>query len=401
MSKKILVLASTFPRWVNDTTPPFVLELTRRLVEEGMSVDVLAPHAQGAKREEAVDGVTIYRFKYFFNKFQLLNYDGGILANLKKNKWLYLLVPLFLISQAYNLIKLLNKKEYDLVHAHWLIPQGLISVFVLKLLRNKKIKILSTSHGGDLFTFQITPFLQLKKWVLAASDVITVVSNHMKEICETMIAKKEKIHVCSMGVDLSDTFKPVDNIERSDSKILFVGRLVEKKGVATLLEAISILIEKNPKVELLIVGEGPERKKLETLSVELSIQHCTKFWGAKSPKQLPEIYSSASITVMPSIVDSQNDQEGLGLVAIEAMGCNCAVVASSLPAVKDIIDDGVNGVLSKPGDEVELANALERVLMNKEFRDQIAANARSSVLEKYDWKVITNKYKELIHSVCS
>ncbi len=152
---------------------------------------------------------------------------------------------------------------------------------------------------------------------------------------------------------------------------------------------------------MLIVGEGPERKKLETLSVELSIQHCTKFWGAKSPKQLPEIYSSASITVMPSIVDSQNDQEGLGLVAIEAMGCNCAVVASSLPAVKDIIDDGVNGVLSKPGDEVELANALERVLMNKEFRDQIAANARSSVLEKYDWKVITNKYKELIHSVCS
>lgn len=401
MSKKILVLASTFPRWVNDTTPPFVLDLARRLVEEGISVDVLAPHAQGAKREETIDGVTIYRFKYFFNKLQLLNYDGGILANLKKNKWLYLLVPLFLISQAHNLIKLLNKGEYDLIHAHWLIPQGFISVFVLKLLRNKKIKILSTSHGGDLFAFQITPFYQLKKWVFASSDVITVVSNHMKKICETMIAKKEKIHVCSMGVDLSNTFKVVNNIERSDSKVLFVGRLVEKKGVATLLEAISILIEKNLKIELLIVGEGPERKKLETLSRELSIQHCTKFLGAKSPKQLPEIYSSASITVMPSIVDSQNDQEGLGLVAIEAMGCNCAVVASSLPAVKDIIDDGVNGVLSKPGDKIELANAIERVLMNKDFRDQIATNARSSVLERYDWKVIANKYKELIHSICS
>lgn len=401
MSKKILVLASTFPRWVNDTTPPFVLELARRLVEEGMSVDVLAPHAQCAKRKETIDGVMIYRYKYFFDKFQLLNYDGGILANLKKNKWLYLLVPLFLISQAYSLIKLVNKGEYDLVHAHWIIPQGLISVIILKLLCWKKTKILCTSHGGDLFAFQSTSFYQLKKWVLDSSDAITVVSNHMKKICETMITKKEKIHVCSMGVDLSNTFKPVDNIKRNDSKILFVGRLVEKKGVATLLEAISILIEKNLKLELLIVGEGPERKKLETLTFELGIQHCTKFLGAIIPKQLPELYSSASITVMPSIIDSQNDQEGLGLVAIEAMGCDCAVVASSLPAVKDIIDDGVNGVLSKPGDKVELANALERVLMNNEFRDQIAAKARSSVVEKYDWQVITHKYKQLISSVCS
>lgn len=401
MSIKVLVLTSTFPRWPDDVTPSFVMELSRRLAEEGLSVHVLAPHGKGAKREEVIDGLVIYRFKYFFNNFQLLNYDGGILANIRNKKWLILLIPFFLMSQSYSLYKLLNKNDYDLIHAHWIIPQGLIALLVSRISNNRKVKILCTSHGGDLFAFQNAPFFQLKKWVLDSTSAVTVVSTYMKKICETMVSKKGKIHVCSMGVDLENAFKPLNNEKKNRNKLIFVGRLVEKKGVAILLEAISKLVERKLNLELDIVGDGPERKKLEDLCNDLNIQHCVKFLGSKSPRMLPEIYASSSIAVMPSIVDSQNDQEGLGLVAIEAMGCNCAVVASSLPAVRDIIEDGVNGILCRPGDIDDLANSLEKVLLNSNLREQISSAARPSVLNKYDWKIITNKYRELIFSICT
>src|SRR6185437_1067651 len=87
--KKILVLASTFPRWRNDTTPPFVFELEKRLVNE-FDIIVLAPHAKGAQKKETMEGITVQRFQYFWPaKWQKLCYDGGILPNLKKNTFLY------------------------------------------------------------------------------------------------------------------------------------------------------------------------------------------------------------------------------------------------------------------------------------------------------------------------
>src|SRR4051812_924330 len=87
--KKVLVLASTFPRWKNDTTPPFVFELEKRLIKD-FDINVIAPHYPGAKKYEVIENLKIYRFQYFWPaKFQKLCYDGGILPNLKKNKFLY------------------------------------------------------------------------------------------------------------------------------------------------------------------------------------------------------------------------------------------------------------------------------------------------------------------------
>jgi glycosyltransferase involved in cell wall biosynthesis len=394
--KSILVVTSTFPRWINDTDPPFVMELSKRLVERNIKVDVLAPHAPGAKKNEVMNGINIYRYKYFFCRWQQLAYQGGILANIKKNKWLYFLVPLFLFSQTWSLLMLVKKNKYDLIHAHWLIPQGLISVFILRYLYKATPKILCTSHGGDLFSFQSTFFNKIQKWVLNNSDGITVVSEHMRKICLHITNIEEKIYVCSMGVDLMNAFIPLENVRRDSNKILFVGRLVEKKGVTVLLNATHSVVRKYPELKLVIVGDGPERGKLETLCKELNIEHAVEFFGALKQNQLPEIYSSASIVVMPS-----NDQEGLGLVAIEAMGCGCAVIASSLPAVEDIVENGVNGVLVKPGNSIELAYAIENLLVNAKLKIKIASKARQTVIKKFDWQIIANKYREIIESTCA
>lgn len=398
--KSILVLTSTFPRWANDTDPPFVMELSRRLVKENIRIDILAPHAEGAKQKEIMHGMTVYRYRYFFSKWERLAYAGGILANLKKNKLLYFLVPLLLISQMISIIKLIKKNKYDLIHAHWLIPQGFLAVLVSRIFDKNCPKILCTSHGGDLFSFQSSLFLKVKKGILGHCDGVTVVSNYMRDICLQIINIDEKLHVCPMGVDLVSTFRPVEKTERDDNTILFVGRLVEKKGVFILLDAINILIQDYPDLELLIVGDGPERDKLEERCEVLNIVDSVKFRGALNQEQLPKIYTQATMAVIPSIIDSRNDQEGLGLVAIEAMGCGTAVIISALPAVQDIVEDGVNGILVQPGNANALANAIKNLLVDKNTREIIASRARQSVIEKFDWQVAVKKYLAVIESIC-
>lgn len=396
---RVLVLTSTFPRWEGDTIPPFVMDLCKRLVEHDIKIDVLAPHTTGAKKNEKLHCVNVFRYKYFFEKWEKLAYGGGILGNVKENKLLYITIPFFIFFQIKNILYLVKKNKYDLVHAHWLIPQGLVSVFISKFIYKNFPKILCTSHGGDLFAFQSSFSTNIKKWILNHSDAVTVVSEHMKNVCLSLIGEKDKIYICSMGVDLTQKFVPLKKVSRDERKIIFVGRLVEKKGVSILLEAIHQAIKEIPDLKLLVIGDGPEREKLELLSNDLGLNNTVTFLGALKQDQLPEMYSSASIAIMPSVIDSRNDQEGLGLVAIEAMGCECAVIASSLPAISDIIKNNKNGLLVKPGDSNELAGSIVKLIDDKNMQESIASSGRQSVVEKFDWNIVANNYKKIINTL--
>ena len=126
MKKKptLLVLTSTYPRWVNDPEPGFIHELNRRLVKD-YDVHVISPHAMGATLEECIDGIYIHRFRYAPNFMETLVHNGGILANLKQNKFKWLLLPLFFLAMQIKISKLVLRIKPDCIHAHWIIPQGL------------------------------------------------------------------------------------------------------------------------------------------------------------------------------------------------------------------------------------------------------------------------------------
>ena len=145
----ILVLTSTFPRWKGDVEPPFVHELARRLTDS-FDVHVLAPHAPGSKRREILDGVHVHRFRYAPSVLERLAYQGGILANLKKSPLLFGLVPFFLAAQLLAAIHLLMRQPIQVIHAHWIFPQGMVALLARALSRSKA-KVLCTSHGGDLY----------------------------------------------------------------------------------------------------------------------------------------------------------------------------------------------------------------------------------------------------------
>lgn len=394
----LLVLTSTFPRWPGDREPPFVFELSRRLVRH-FDVHVLAPHAPGAKDIEDMDGIRVFRFRYFFKKGELLAYDGGILANLKQHPGRYLLVPFFLLGELAALIRLLKSGRYDMVHAHWLIPQGFAAVLA-RLISGSRIPILCTSHGGDLFALKGILFRNLKRFVLSRINGLTVVSRAMRETAQRLGASNVMTEVIPMGVDLKTSFVPSGRTGvRRAGRLLFVGRLVEKKGLIFLIRAMPAILKAHPEADFLIAGSGPEEKNLRAETKRLNLQGKITFSGPIENSGLPALYQSSEIVVFPSVIATDGDQEGFGLVQVEALGCECGVVATDLPAIRDIIIDGKTGLIVPQRDESALATKIVYLLDHPEIRMELGKAGRAFVLDRYDWDIIAKRYREMIEKV--
>lgn len=393
--KRILVLTSTFPRWEGDHEPPFVFELSKRLVDQ-FDVMVLAPHAAGAKLTENIKGLEVHRFRYCLPRFEKLAYDGGILANLKQNPLVYFLVPLFILSELISLIRILHQYKIDVIHAHWIIPQGLVAI-TASLFTSKRPIIIGTSHGADLFGLPGKLFRWIKRMVIRHIDMLTVVSHAMRAYAN-QFKRKQEIEVISMGVDLTCQFTPAYGANRKTNEILFVGRLVEKKGVQYLIQAMPEILERYPCAELLIIGDGPARESLQKLADLKKLGSKVQFLGAIANTSLQDKYRHATIFVAPSIVAQDGDQEGLGLVLVEALGCECPVIASDLPAIRDVIIHNKTGLICKQKDSKDLALKIITLLGNRKLRESLGRAGRQHVLQNFDWKIIADRYKKLIDS---
>lgn len=396
---KILVLASTYPRAADDTTPGFVHELCRRLATRGHEVQVVTPHLPASAEVQTLDGVEVRRFRYAPATLETLAGQGGIVSRLRTAPWRLLLVPVFLFAYAHAIWRASRRTQFDVVHAHWLIPQGLLAALMAPL--TGRTPLICTSHGGDLFALRATGFRLLRRLIIRRASLVTVVSQYMREVLVAEGIAASKIAVASMGVDLQERFVPQPGVERDPWHLLFVGRLVEKKGVRVLIEAFPALLASHPRAHLTIVGDGPERIALEAQVAALGLQSAVRFLGARPPAALPAIYSSAAVAVVPSVIDAVGDQEGLGLVTLEAIGCGCAVVASDLRAIRDVVQDDVTGLLFRAGDVSALTTTLRRLLDRDSLRCKLSVDARGHVIKTYDWSAVTTRYEQLFQRICA
>ena len=389
---RILITTSTFPRWANDPNPPFVFELARRLAGR-FEVHVLAPHAEGLAPSERLDGLVVHRYRYAPSRWEQLAYHGGILESLKQNRLRYALVPLFVLGQAAAIRRLQRRFQFAAIHAHWLLPQGLAALLAAG---RSGPPALVTCHGADLFSLRQPGMPGLKRWVLTRSAAVTVVSGAMRTEIHRLDSAVEA-EVIPMGTDLATRFTPPPAGQARDpATLLFVGRLVEKKGVHVLLQAFSEVRRRLPDARLLIVGEGPGRADLERMTSELQLTRSVSFLGPRPQAELPACYRRATLAIVPSVVAPGGDQEGLGLVIVEAMGCTCPVVASDLPAIRDLARQNETARLVPPGDPVALASAIVALIGDPQRRQRLAQAARLHVERDFDWAVVVQRYRRLI-----
>jgi len=393
---RILVATSTFPRHSNDTDPPFVYELCIRL-RDRYSVTVLAPHARNLRTFERFKGLPVYRFRYFPQAGEVLAYGGGILNRLRNSPIAWCIVPFFLLGEACATLRLLSLKKYSIINAHWIIPQGLSTLLARAALRSRT-PFICTVHGGDIFALRdpFSPFI--KRCVFRSCDAIVAVSHAVRDCILAMGISPEKISVIPMGVDLKNLFTPA-NVHRHEKSLLFVGRLVSKKGIHVLIEALPQVLSRYPDVSLTIVGSGPDEALARHRVKELALETKVHFTGAVPHELLPEYYQSSSIFVFPSIVDPSGDTEGLGLVMVEAMGCGCTVIASDLPAVHDVIKDRETGILVQPNDPAALAGKIINLLDNPSECIRIGKAGRDFAAQRFDWSITAQAYYNLIDSL--
>lgn len=390
---QVLVLASTFPRRAGDTTPPFVLRLCQAMQKEGWQSVVVAPHAAGLATRELLEGVECRRFRYAPAALERLAYGGGMLANIRAARWLWLVLPFFLLALLVTAGTLLVRRRIYVVHAHWIVPQGLVAALLRRIVFWRRMHLVMTAHGGDLHADMGGLARRLMRWAMRQADVLAVVSEDMRRLAIEQGVPEHRVVVASMGVDTTQFQPPPSDGERSG--IVFVGRLVDKKGVHHLLEAFGLLRQQEAGLRLTIVGDGPLRGTLEAQAERLCITGSVTFAGARPPAEIPGFFQRAALFVMPSVVADSGDQEGLGLVAAEAMSCGCPVVAHDIPAVRDLVLHGQTGLLVPAGNRDALAAAMRRLLDDRALASRLAQAGRQHVAGHYSWPAVAGRYRKL------
>lgn len=388
--RNLLVLSSTFPRWKGDNQPDFVYELCRRLSQR-FSVTVLAPSAPGAALSERIDGIEVVRFSYAPRRWQTLAYGGGLLSNVKQNPLRLALLPGYLFAQWRQLRRLLREYRPDLVHAHWVYPQGAVAAlaFSIDSGRNRPA-FLVTSHGSDLTRLRGLPWKWIKRRVLARADAVTVVGPQLEEYAKELGVVASRLHRIPMGVDVATRFIPSKLQEKASHPIvLFVGRLTQEKGCDRLVAALAHVVGRYPHVRAEIIGDGPERNRLQSMAVSSGLEARISFLGALPSSSLPARFQAASVCVVPSLY------EGFGLVAVEAMACGRPVVVSDIPSLREIAANGEAALLVPPGDVAALAQAISGLLISPSARSSLSLRARSRA-ESYSWEAAAARYSELI-----
>lgn len=382
---RLVVLASTFPAAAGDGTPAFVRDLAEWQAREFETL-VLVPRVPGAARTERTGGLTVRRFRYFPRRWESLA-DGAILENLRRRRSTWLQVAPFVLAEAWALHRAVRTHRPDVLHVHWLLPQG-----VAALIAGRRVPWLVTTLGGDVYALSDPASVRLKRAVLRRAGAATAMNTEMTARLIALGAPAEHTHVLPMGADVTAVRDGGAGIERVPGRILFVGRLVEKKGLAVLLDALRQVPDGGWSLE--VVGDGPLRGAVEAAAAGLPVE----FRGALPRQDLAAAYARAEIVVVPSVAAASGDQDGLPVALLEAMSAGCAVIGSRLPGIDAALADGDTGLLVPPGDAGRLAAAICDLLAHPERRAKLGAAARARS-DEFSVEVVGRRYCSLLRQV--
>lgn len=283
---------------------------------------------------------------------------------------------IFTFTAFFKLIYITKKYKIDLIHAHYLLPPGLIGVLAGKL---TKTSTAVTIHGSDIYRLGKNRILKsIIKFILKNTDHVYAVSSAAKKEALKFKIKglKDKILITWNAVDIEkfnprqkSSFKTEQGIEPKTPIILFVGNLVEQKGVKYLIESKKFI---KYNCEIVIVGDGPLKTELKAVAKSEGLKNI-KFVDARDDvhKILPE----ADVLVLPSI------SESFGIVLLEAMAAGVPVVATNVGGIPEIIADDV-GILVEPKNAMAIGDAINRILSDPALSSNLSLNAQKKA-KKY------------------
>lgn len=398
---KVLYLVTAYPRDESDVITPWMVETIRHLRARGVEVEVLAPAYRGLG-DQTVGGVRVHRFRYAPRAWETLTHDQTAPDRIRERPYFLALVPGYVAAGSRAAARLAREGGFDVVHAFWPLPQGVLG---LAAKRASGVPLVSTFFGVELTWMEKQlPFLApALRRIVRGSDAVTAISTYTADRLRRAVPGVEPA-VIPFGAAIEASAAPeldAGSAARAPGapfELLFVGRLVERKGVHLLLEALAALPRSRALV-LHVVGDGPDRASLEERAARLGVGDRVIFHGFVSAEEKLRRFAACDAFVLPAVVDAKGDTEGLGVVLLEAMTYGKPVIASAAGGIVDIVQGGRNGWLVPPGDAPALAAAVEACMDDPARARRFGAQGRIDVAEGFSWEAITGRLAEVYRGV--
>ena len=255
------------------------------------------------------------------------------------------------------------------------------------------LKTILYIHGDEVSTSATwARQMERRRRYLAAADAIVAVSHYAQQLLfERFSVAPEKIKVIFNGVDtkkFAPASKPPALMERfglgGKFVLVTITRLVERKGVDMVLRALPAVRACIPNAHYLVVGDGPSADQLKRLAAEQAVADAVTFVGAVSHQDIPIYYSSGDLFVMPNRQLADGNNEGFGLVFLEANACGLPVIAGRDGGPAEVVNDGVNGLLVDGSDSNAIASAILSLATNRDLYQRLRAGGLA-VAQRLDW----------------
>ena len=392
-----------YPQHATDTQATYVHDINRHLVRRGHQVTVVTPGSPSLAPHDSFDGVEVVRFPMALPED--LTYGHVAQSRVSRLGKLARLVVMteYLEAQYATTLTAARARHADVIHAHWAIPTGPAAIMAARRLR---LPCVITMHGGDVYVnpeqgydfptrWYVRPAL---RWTLRHAQALTAITEDCRQHALRAGAPEQAVRIVFNGTDLRrfspdpSGSKPVD--PRFGPRMIFACRqLFPRKGIRFLIEAVAQLTPRFPDLHLVLAGDGFERADLVRLAEQLGIADRVTFLGWVPNTALPPYYRAAAISVIPSL------EEGFGIPAAEAMGCETAVVATDAGGLPEVVEHGVTGLVVPRGDAGALAGAIAELLDDPARRQQMGLAGRARALRHFDWDRTAEQLEDVYRAI--
>lgn len=402
-SLRVICPTYWYPQHASDTQATYVHDINRHLVRRGHSVTVVTPGHPSLPRAEEFDGVRVIRFPMELP--QDLTYGRvaqsrvSVLGKLARLG----VMARYLEAQYRAIMSAAKAHGGDVVHAHWAIPTGPAAVLAARRLGLPSV---ITMHGGDVYVnpeqgydfptrWYVRPAL---RWTLARAGALTAITEDCRQHALRAGAPSEAIRIVFNGTDLRRFSPGTGGTSARDPRfgtfMIFACRqLFPRKGIRFLIEAVAQLKPRFPELKLVLAGDGFERPELVQLAADRGISEAVTFLGWVPNADLPQYYRAAAVSVIPSL------EEGFGIPAAEAMGCEVPVVATDAGGLPEVVEDGVTGLVVPRGDADALARAVGSLLADPARRRTMGVAGRERALRLFDWDRTAERFEQVYGEV--
>jgi glycosyltransferase involved in cell wall biosynthesis len=401
VSLRIICPTYWYPQHATDTQATYVHDINRHLARRGHRVTVVTPGNSTMPARDSFDGVDVVRFPMELPVDLTYGRVAQTRVNLMGKVARLAVMAHYLEAQFRSTLAVGREHGADVIHAHWAIPTGPAAVSAARRLGLPSV---ITMHGGDVYVnpeqgydfptrWYVRPAL---RWTLRKAGALTAITEDCRQHALRAGAPTRSMHLVFNGTDLR-RFSPgpagaVD--PRFGPSMIFACRqLFPRKGIRFLVEAAAQLKPRFPDLKVVVAGDGFERPDLIALAERLGIARDVTFLGWVPNSELPQYYRAAALSVIPSL------EEGFGIPAAEAMGCETAVVASDAGGLPEVVEHGVTGLIVPRGDASALAGAIGELLADPARRQRMGHAGRERALRLFDWDRSAEQFEQIYASI--